>query len=55
MYGLFTMVEAAQQIMGVCGERQVAGAELALSHGNGGELSSEAVLILGSAATAAHH
>jgi acetyl-CoA acetyltransferase len=55
MYGLFTMVEAAQQIMGVCGERQVAGAELALSHGNGGELSSEAVLILGSAAAAAHH
>jgi acetyl-CoA acetyltransferase len=55
MYGLFTMVEAAQQIMGVCGERQVAEAELALSHGNGGEFSSEAVLILGSAATAAHH
>ncbi|HLZ96569.1 MAG TPA: acetyl-CoA acetyltransferase [Steroidobacteraceae bacterium] len=52
MYGLFTMVEAAQQIMGVCGERQVAGVELALSHGNGGELSSEAVLVLGSAAAA---
>ena len=51
MYGLFTMVEAAQQIMGVCGERQVAGAELAVSHGNGGELSSEAVLVLGSAET----
>jgi acetyl-CoA acetyltransferase len=51
MYGLFTMVEAAQQIMGVCGERQVAGAEIAISQGNGGELSSEAVLVLGSAET----
>lgn len=53
MYGLFTMVEAAQQIMGVCGDRQVAGAELAIAHGNGGELSSEAVLVLGSAETLA--
>ncbi len=32
--------------MGVCEARQVAGAELA-SHGNGGELSSEGVLVLG--------
>lgn len=53
MYGLFTMVEAAQQIMGVCGDRQVTGAELAIAHGNGGELSSEAVLVLGSAETLA--
>jgi acetyl-CoA acetyltransferase len=53
MYGLFTMVEAAQQIMGVCGDRQVTGAELAIAHGNGGELSSEAVLVLGSAETVA--
>jgi acetyl-CoA acetyltransferase len=49
MYGLFTMVEAAQQIQGACAERQVAGAELAVAHGNGGVLSSEAVLVLGSA------
>jgi acetyl-CoA acetyltransferase len=49
MYGLFTMVEAAQQIMGVCGERQVKDVELAISQGNGGELSSEAVLVLGAA------
>jgi hypothetical protein len=41
--------------MCVCGEGQVAGAELALARGNGGELSSEAVLILGSAATAARY
>ncbi len=53
MYGLFTMVEAAQQIMGVCGDRQVTGAQLAIAHGNGGELSSEAVLVLGSAETLA--
>ena len=51
MYGLFTMVEASQQIMGVCGERQVADVNIAVSHGNGGELSSEAVLVLGSADT----
>ncbi|MGO9515163.1 MAG: acetyl-CoA acetyltransferase [Steroidobacteraceae bacterium] len=49
MNGLFTLVEAAQQIMGVCGARQVPDVELALSHGNGGELSSEAVLVLGNA------
>lgn len=50
MYGLFTMVEAAQQIMGSCGERQVPDVELAVSQGNGGELSSQAVLVLGSEA-----
>jgi acetyl-CoA acetyltransferase len=54
MYGLFTMVEATQQIRGVCGERQVAGVDIAVSHGNGGELSSEAVLVLGSANTVGH-
>lgn len=51
MYGLFTMVEAAQQIMGACGARQVAGVDVAVAQGNGGELSSEAVLVLGSDAT----
>ena len=51
MYGTFTMVEAAQQIMGVCGQRQVADVNVAVAQGNGGELSSEAVLILGSAVT----
>lgn len=51
MYGTFTMVEAAQQIMGICGERQIAEVNVAVAQGNGGELSSEAVLILGSAAT----
>jgi acetyl-CoA acetyltransferase len=51
MYGLFTIVEATQQIAGSCGERQVPGVEVAIAHGNGGELSSEAVLVLGSEAT----
>jgi acetyl-CoA acetyltransferase len=51
MYGLFTLVEAAQQIMGVCGERQIPDVNVAIAHGNGGELSSEAVVVLGSSAT----
>ncbi|MBG6287020.1 thiolase [Pseudomonas nitroreducens] len=51
MYGLFTMVEACQQLRGEAGERQVAGAQLALAHANGGTLSSQATMILGAAAT----
>lgn len=51
MYGLFTMVEATQQLMGLAGERQVAGAKLAVAHGNGGELSSQATLVLGTEET----
>jgi acetyl-CoA acetyltransferase len=51
MYGLFTMVEAAQQVMHVAGDRQIQGARLAVSQGNGGELSSEAVLVLGAPET----
>jgi len=51
MYGLFTMVEASQQLMGMAGARQVPGAELVVAHGNGGELSSQATLILGSEST----
>jgi acetyl-CoA acetyltransferase len=47
MYGLFTMVEATQQLMGVAGARQVKDAQLAVAHGNGGELSSQATLVLG--------
>jgi acetyl-CoA acetyltransferase len=51
MYGLFTIVEAAQQVMGMAGERQVSEVELALAHGNGGTLSSQATVILGNEAT----
>ncbi len=51
MYGLFTLVEATRQLTGVAGDRQVAGARLAVAHGNGGELSHQATVILGSEET----
>ena len=51
MYGLFTVAEAVAQLAQTAGARQVAGAELAVAHGNGGALSSQATLVLGTAAT----
>ncbi len=51
MYGLFTLVEGARQIAGDGGERQVADVKLALAHGSGGVLSSQATVILGSEET----
>jgi acetyl-CoA acetyltransferase len=50
MYGLFTIIEAVEQLRGTAGERQVEGVEIALAHANGGVLSSQATAILGSAA-----
>ncbi|WP_114955114.1 acetyl-CoA acetyltransferase [Sphingosinicella terrae] len=48
MYGLFAIAEAADQVMNQAGERQIAGTDLALAHGNGGVLASQATVILGS-------
>src|SRR3546814_10127163 len=50
MYGLFAIVEAARQIRGE-GANQIKDVNTALAHGNGGVLSSQATVILGSAAT----
>ena len=51
MYGLLLLVEATRQVRGECGERQVADANVALVHGNGGVLSSQVTALLGSEAT----
>lgn len=51
MYGIFTLIEAVEQLRGTAGDRQVAGAETALCHGNGGLLSCQSTAILGTAAT----
>jgi acetyl-CoA acetyltransferase len=50
MYGLLLLVEAVRQLRGECGERQVADANAALVHGNGGVLSSQVTAVLGSEA-----
>lgn len=51
MYGLLLIVEATRQLRGECGDRQVSGAEVALAHGNGGVLSSQCTVILGTEPT----
>ena len=51
MYGLLVLIESARQIHGVCGPRQVDGANVVLAHGNGGVFSSQCTVILGSEST----
>ncbi len=50
MYGIFTLIEAVEQLRGSAGERQIHGANVALAHGNGGMLSAQTTAILGTAA-----
>ena len=51
MYGIFILIEAVRQLRGQGEARQVADAQLALVHGNGGTLSSQSTAILGTEAT----
>jgi acetyl-CoA acetyltransferase len=51
MYGLFLLIEAARQLRHECGARQIADCETAIAHGNGGVLSSQSSVILGTQAT----
>jgi acetyl-CoA acetyltransferase len=51
MYGIFTLIEAIEQLRGSAGARQISGAEVALAHGNGGFLSAQTTALLGTAAT----
>ena len=50
MYGLLLLVEAVRQLRGDGGKRQVANCEIAVAHGSGGVLSSQATVVLGNAA-----
>lgn len=51
MYGMFLIAEGVAQIRREAGARQLARADIALLHGNGGTLSSQVTAFLGSQAT----
>ena len=50
MYGLFLLIEAVTQLRGDAGARQLKKCDIALCHGNGGQLSSQVTALLGSGA-----
>ena len=51
MFGMFAIIEACVQLRGQGGDRQVASADIALAHGNGGYFSHQATNIFGTAST----
>jgi acetyl-CoA acetyltransferase len=51
MYGMFLITEAARQLRGEGGARQVAGANVAVAHGSGMFLSVMSTAVLGTEAT----
>ena len=50
MYGMFLLVEAARQIRGEAGERQLEDCDVAVASGSGGVLSAMSTIVLGSEA-----